>query len=68
VDPTNPEFLAWAKRFGYVPWVLTEPHQRETFARHWLAWQANVPPASARSYRILASSGVMGWYVKAKRG
>lgn len=63
MDPTNPAFLAWARRFGYVPWVLTEPHQREAFARHWLAWQANVPPASAKARAVFAASGMINWYV-----
>ncbi len=59
MNPHDPLFLAWAKRFGYVPWVMTEAHQRDKFARYWLAWLADVPPDCKKAHRMVQLSGLL---------
>jgi len=59
VNPTDPQFLAWAKRFGYTPWRMTEPHQRAKFGRYWLAWQAGIAPDCKRAYAVAQCAGFL---------
>ena len=59
MNPADPQFLAWAKRFGYAPWRLTEAHQREKFARYWLAWAAGVPPDCKLAHTMVQLSGLL---------
>lgn len=59
MNPADPQFLAWAKRFGYVPWRPFTGHEREKFARHWLAWQANMPPDCKLAHSVVRLSGVL---------
>jgi hypothetical protein len=56
----DPLFVAWARRFGYVPMPCTAgTHQYEKYARYFLAWQANVAPDCKRAHAMVRCSGLL---------
>lgn len=59
MNPNDPAFLAWARRFGYVPWQPVAGYPREKFYRYWIAWQAGIAPDCKQAHLLLSLSGLL---------